>query len=166
MITLEEIRSTAPMRALSWKQPYLGLMFHDKIETRTWPTDYRGLVLMCASKQPYPPEVIMNISGDIQYRRIMKLMHQEQGMWFMNFGNALAVGRLVDCYPMPVEDEYRWPAPPGREQYPWEAPRLVAGMDCTINGYNFREDLLRMLGNAVVYQTAAKAYIDLLSKFR
>lgn len=62
--------------------------------------------------------------------------------------------------------EYRWPAPPGREQHPWEAPRLVAGMDCAVNGYNFREDLLRMVGNAVVHQTAAKAYIDLLSKFR
>lgn len=61
--------------------------------------------------------------------------------------------------------EYRWPAPPGRQQETWEAPRLVAGMDCTVNGYNFREDLLRMVGNAVVHQTAAKAYIDLLSKF-
>ncbi|WP_421977110.1 DNA cytosine methyltransferase [Roseivirga seohaensis] len=38
------------------------------------------------------------------------------------------------------------------------------GMGCTINGYNFREDLLRMYGNAVVQQQAAKALTLLLDK--
>jgi site-specific DNA-cytosine methylase len=53
----------------------------------------------------------------------------------------------------------------GYYQYPWEEPRQVeSGMGCTIDGYNFREDLLRALGNSVVEQTAELAFIDLLNK--
>jgi DNA (cytosine-5)-methyltransferase 1 len=37
----------------------------------------------------------------------------------------------------------RWPAPPGQEQHPWEAPR-------TAKGVRDRADRLRALGNAVV----------------
>ncbi len=58
----------------------------------------------------------------------------------------------------------RWPARPGQEQYDWEAARLISNMGCTINGYNFREDLLRMEGNGVVEQTAEIAFLDLLKK--
>lgn len=55
-----------------------------------------------------------------------------------------------------------WPAGPGGKQYDWEAPRTVkSGLGCTINGYNYREDLLRTLGNAVVEQTAEVAFLDL-----
>jgi hypothetical protein len=38
-------------------------------------------------------------------------------------------------------------------------------LGCTINGYNFRNDLLRMYGNGVVEQTAEIAIRDLLKKF-
>lgn len=95
MITIDP---NEPIKALSWKQPYLGLMFHGKIETRTWPTNYRGLVLMCASKTPYGTDSIMKISGQIEYRRIFKLIHEHQKGFFNN-GSALAIGRLVDCHP-------------------------------------------------------------------
>lgn len=56
----------------------------------------------------------------------------------------------------------RWPARPGQLQHEWEEPRLISPMDCTINGYNFREDLLRALGNGVVEQTAELAFRTLL----
>ncbi|MBD1394284.1 DNA cytosine methyltransferase [Mucilaginibacter sp. ZB1P21] len=59
----------------------------------------------------------------------------------------------------------KWPARPGEQQHEWEHPRIVeSGVGCTVNGYNFREDLLRMLGNGVVEQTAELAFIDLLKK--
>lgn len=59
----------------------------------------------------------------------------------------------------------RWPARPGQEQYDWEAPRTVEpGLGCTIDGYNYREDLLRAYGNSVVEQTAEIAFKDLLQK--
>lgn len=62
--------------------------------------------------------------------------------------------------------EYRWPSRPGQPQHEWEAPRVAqSGMGCSTYGYNFREDLLRGLGNGVVWQTAAFAFSDLLSKF-
>jgi site-specific DNA-cytosine methylase len=65
----------------------------------------------------------------------------------------------------PAVHSQRWPARPGEDQYDWEEPRIIEpGMGCTVNGYNFREDFLRALGNSVVEQTAELAFIDLLKK--
>lgn len=63
----------------------------------------------------------------------------------------------------------RWPARPGEEQYAWECPRVEEkdAFTCvggSASGYNFREDLLRLLGNAVVEQTAQKAWVTLWNK--
>ncbi len=59
----------------------------------------------------------------------------------------------------------RWPARPGAWQFDWEAPRTIeSGLGCAINGYNFREDLLRSLGNGVVEQQAEYAFRILLKK--
>lgn len=58
-----------------------------------------------------------------------------------------------------------FPMGQGYEQYEWEHPREVkSGLGCTIDGYNFREDILRALGNSVVEQTAELAFIDLMKK--
>lgn len=58
-----------------------------------------------------------------------------------------------------------WPAGQGAFQFDWEHPRVIeSGVGCTVDGYNFREDLLRMLGNGVVEQTAEIAMRDLLRK--
>ena len=60
-----------------------------------------------------------------------------------------------------------FPSRPGEQQYEWEEPRVAkSGMGITIDGYNFREDLLRGAGNGVVWQTASLAFTDLLLKFR
>jgi hypothetical protein len=60
---------------------------------------------------------------------------------------------------------YRWPAGQGKFQYDWEEPRAVkSSVGSTVNGYNFRNDLLRMYGNGVVEQTAEIAFLDLLKK--
>jgi DNA (cytosine-5)-methyltransferase 1 len=59
----------------------------------------------------------------------------------------------------------QWPASPGESQKHWEAPRTIeSGMGCTVDGYNFREDFLRALGNSVVEQSAAIAFTDLMQK--
>lgn len=58
-----------------------------------------------------------------------------------------------------------WPAPQGPEQYEWEHDRLESGVGFTVNGYNYREDLLRMAGNSVVPQQAELAFLTLLDKF-
>lgn len=59
-----------------------------------------------------------------------------------------------------------WPAGRGQQQHQWEASRTVESLlGCSADGYQFRTDILRALGNAVVAQTAAKAFVNLLKKF-
>jgi hypothetical protein len=62
------------MKALSVKQPWANLIASGKktIETRLWPTDYRGPLLIVSSKTP--------------------AIHPA--------GYALAVAQLVECRPM------------------------------------------------------------------
>jgi len=62
-----------------------------------------------------------------------------------------------------------WPARPGQPQQAWESPRVISraaesGMGLSIDGYSFREDLLRALGNSVVEQQAECAFRDLMIK--
>jgi hypothetical protein len=67
------------VRALSIKEPWASLIWEGKksVETRTWKTSYRGVVLLCASKSP---------NGGLA-------------------GNAFAVATLVDVKPMVKEHE-------------------------------------------------------------
>lgn len=63
----------------------------------------------------------------------------------------------------------KWPARPGEEQYDWEEPRVLTReaereVGIAIDGYNLREDLLRLAGNAVVAQQAEYAFRDLIRK--
>src|SRR5882672_1096155 len=90
-----------PIRALSWKQPYLDLMLHGKIETRTWATNYRGWVLICASQKAYNDPQIENISGLDGRLTIEDTLPDGN----YKLGYALAIGRLVDCWPMLPGDE-------------------------------------------------------------
>lgn len=63
------------------------------------------------------------------------------------------------------ENRSRYPAGQGHFQYDWEPKRTIEpGLGCTINGYNFREDILRAIGNSVVADCAEIAFIDLLTK--
>lgn len=88
--------------ALSWKQPYGSLMLppFNKIETRTWKTNYRGLVLICASKTGYNWNQVQRVSGG-QFFSIITLGSRLN----VNMGHAIALARLADCRPMTKEDE-------------------------------------------------------------
>ena len=58
-----------------------------------------------------------------------------------------------------------FPSGPGGVPKYFEAEKIIeSGLCFTVNGYNFREDLLRMAGNGVVEQTAKLAFITLLEK--
>lgn len=102
---MEDLFGNEKMLALSWKQPFAELMLHGKVETRKWKTNYRGLVLICVSKQPYNEEEIINISGEYQYQRIRDIIlpYFAQNIR-VSYGNAIAVGRLVDCREMTLKD--------------------------------------------------------------
>lgn len=90
--------------ALSWKQPFASLMLHGKIETRVWKTNYRGYVLICASKKSYNVNEIFNICGGVQYYRIIEKLGSDR-FDNTNNGYAIAVGKLIDCRPMLKSDE-------------------------------------------------------------
>ena len=89
--------------ALSWRQPYAELMLHGKIETRTWKTNYRGLVLICASKVFYDTFEKIGISGMKQFNRLVDIVGDKNSV--LQHGKAIAIGRLVDCRPMTKDDE-------------------------------------------------------------
>lgn len=92
------------LRALSWKQPFADLMFHGKIETRTWDTKYRGWVLICASMKPYNYREILSITGDHQSKRASDTLGSDR-RWLFNCGMAIGIGYLSDCREMTRADE-------------------------------------------------------------
>lgn len=96
-------REIESMRALTWKQPYAGLMLEGKIETRTWATKYRGWVLICAGKQPYSNYDLFKIAGPEQLERISKFLNTSRAGYVK--GKAIAIGKLVDCREMTPQDE-------------------------------------------------------------
>lgn len=65
------------MRQLSVKQPWASMIAdgHKTIETRTWATPYRGLILVCASKRPSnmgPAGVALCVAYLVECRRLVK----------------------------------------------------------------------------------------------
>lgn len=90
------------IKALSFKEPFASLMLHGKIETRTWDTSYRGLVLICASKQPYSTKEVKEISKAL-FGKIREIIPHPRHL--QTYGKAIAVGRLVDSRPMSKDDE-------------------------------------------------------------
>jgi site-specific DNA-cytosine methylase len=64
-------------------------------------------------------------------------------------------------------------ARPGQVQHQWERPRTISyakektepSLGLYVNGYHFREDVLRALGNSVYEDTAELAWRDLWRKF-
>jgi len=80
------------MKALSIRQPWASLIAIGKktIETRTWPTNYRGKLLIVSSKI---------IDKNIPYRHFLELG--------LPLGKAIAIVELVDCRPMRKPDEIR-----------------------------------------------------------
>lgn len=90
-------------RLLTWKQPFASLMLHGKIETRTWPTRYRGLVLIHAGAGVFSPTELLELCGAELQAEIDRRLKNEPTRHLS--GMALAVGELVDCRPMQRGDE-------------------------------------------------------------
>jgi DNA (cytosine-5)-methyltransferase 1 len=66
-----------------------------------------------------------------------------------------------------VEQIQRWPSRPGEAQYGWESSRTIKrGVGGASDGCANRVDRIRLLGNGVVPQTAAKAWITLNDRLK
>lgn len=90
---------------------------------------------------------------------------QQGSEWSRTFCNERTTtrGSITECR------KDKRPARPGQQQYEWEATRTISketepDLGLSINGYNYREDLLRAIGNSVDEWVAEKAFITLLNK--
>lgn len=87
------------MKAISIRQPWASLIAsgHKTIETRTWPTPYRGDLLICAARNPAPGCNATDLPT----------------------GVALAIVRLVDSRPMQAKDVGAANRPFDRKLWSW-----------------------------------------------
>ena len=95
------------IRGLSIKQPFAELMLLGKVETRTFKTKYRGLVLICASAKRYDESFVRYRCGGELSLEIETIIAPPNEV--LN-GHAIAIGELVDCRPLQEEDLHfiRW----------------------------------------------------------
>ena len=88
------------MKALSLKQPWASLIASGQktIETRVWSTEYRGDLLICASKRA--DTNMMKMFNDM-FSPFSDISQK------LNFplGQALCIAELYDCKPMTEADE-------------------------------------------------------------
>jgi hypothetical protein len=84
-------------------------MLIGKIETRTWKTNYRGLVLICSSKKFYTDSQVEEITGKALLNKMLDgfrwLDSISKEMDYFKDGFAIGLGKLVDCRPMVEADE-------------------------------------------------------------
>lgn len=111
------------MKALSVKQPWAELIARGEksIETRTWQTNYRGDLLICASARP------------VDWLKMQpKTIHPEKGVWcdarhpgdidfeyFFHFSKALCVAELYAIEPMTEMHEVDAMCEPYEGAYAW-----------------------------------------------
>lgn len=88
------------MKALSIKQPWALVisMGVKTIETRTWPTNYRGDILIVSSKT-LDEDMIRLLRTEIGVFGVARLEAR------LEYGKAIAIANLVDCRPMTEDDE-------------------------------------------------------------
>ncbi len=85
------------VKAISVWQPWASLIAdgHKRFETRSWPTNHRGPLLICASKNGAPylfREEIANECGEIEDYAIFNYSR-------LPFGRAVCIVNMVDCVP-------------------------------------------------------------------
>ena len=97
------------IKALSLWEPWATLMRTGAktIETRSWPTSYRGPLLICAAKKYvtkamffHMPLEILAAIGAPTLPRLHRRLH---------YGQAVAVVRLVECLPTGSAGLRGWP---------------------------------------------------------
>lgn len=97
------------IQGLWFKQPFASLMLQGKVETRTWHTRYRGLVLICASSSNYSwPELqkIADLEAMVKEGVLEDIGTTRPAITplYRIRGHAIAIGRLADSRPLLKED--------------------------------------------------------------
>lgn len=96
------------IRALSLWEPWATLMRlgEKTVETRSWPTAYRGPLLICASKR----RDLRELRDDLRHPAFRRVLVREGEtlsacLERLHFGKAVAIVDLVEC--IPTEDALR-----------------------------------------------------------
>lgn len=104
------------MKAISLWQPWASLMASGakKIETRSWPTKYRGQLVICSAKKIIPEGIKGSLAGQCLRIALQRLEgkrfdeglvrqlvfdHPMVKIHSWPYGYALAIGNLIDCIP-------------------------------------------------------------------
>lgn len=86
------------MKAISIKQPWASFIAegYKTIETRIWSTEYRGDILICASKTP-DNNMMKELNGMFSPFKDLNIAYP--------FGQAICIAEIYDCKPMKKDDE-------------------------------------------------------------
>ena len=98
------------MKSLSIKQPFCALISHGTdegfktLESRTWPTSHRGLLLLCSSQSIHkgyviPPGTDWESKSELYWKKHFLATEPEA------LGHAWCVANVIDCRPMRPTDE-------------------------------------------------------------
>ena len=100
------------MKGLSLWQPWASLIATGakRYETRSWPTNYRGPLLICAAKGGLPKRELADLLRQKEFRMGLSPVKGQPlslaaetwaGVWAedLPFGKAVAVVDLINCYP-------------------------------------------------------------------
>ncbi|MCT7977577.1 ASCH domain-containing protein [Laspinema olomoucense] len=89
--TLEQLQG---LRAITLWQPWAGLIAHKfkQIETRSWSTDYRGIILIHSAKRPVYPSELEPFSEYVSNFDFVQ-----------DLGKIVAIAKLTDCVLMTDE---------------------------------------------------------------
>jgi hypothetical protein len=101
------------MKALTICQPYAELIArgHKRIENRTWPTNYRGLMYIHAGKSREW------LADEYEQRDDDPRVNYGIPVAEMAFGQVIAIANLVDCVPIET----------GAKKHPWMDDHVHAG---------------------------------------
>lgn len=123
-----------PIRLLSWWQPFASLMLYGKVETREWATPYRGLVLICSTQKPLYKQTLDKTrhihfgpehSQEIDHLKITERLNHPMDDTFLLNGYAIAIGRLVDCREVKMNDKTFFLHPPGMFAHVYEDVKRI-----------------------------------------
>lgn len=92
------------IHALTWKQPFAALMFFGKKETRSWNTEVRGRVAICAAKKGYTDKELAAMCTTRQLKKIAALKKEHPAL-FEASGCIMGIGVLKKVMVMILSDE-------------------------------------------------------------
>jgi len=84
-----------PIKAISLWEPWATLvaMNQKQYETRSWPWNYRGEILICASKAGIKKSLLSSLLKEKAFRTVLGENPE------LNFGKAVAIATITGCIP-------------------------------------------------------------------